>query len=81
MAEKGTKCFLSALLIAGVIASATTPCALAKRVETFPSLGYSKGVYCVAFSPDGKFALSGSLDETLRLWDVATGKEMQIINY
>jgi WD40 repeat protein len=31
----------------------------------------------VAFSPDGSYALSGSLDTTLRLWDVATGKEIR----
>ena len=28
----------------------------------------------VSFSPDGRFALSGSDDKTLRLWDIATGE-------
>jgi len=32
------------------------------------------GVCSVAFSPDGKFALSGGGDRTPRLWDVTTGK-------
>jgi WD40 repeat protein len=32
-------------------------------------------VFSVAFSPDGQTALSGSY-ETLKLWDVATGKEL-----
>ena len=31
----------------------------------------------VAFSPDGRSALSGSSDRTLKLWDVATGKEIR----
>jgi WD40 repeat protein len=31
-------------------------------------------VNCVCFSPDGRFALSGSQDETLKLWDVGTGQ-------
>jgi dipeptidyl aminopeptidase/acylaminoacyl peptidase len=35
------------------------------------------GVESVAFSPDGRSALSGSSDKTLKLWDVATGKEIR----
>ena len=30
-------------------------------------------VYCVAWSPDGKQVLSGSLDTSLKLWDATTG--------
>ena len=32
--------------------------------------GHSEKVNAVAFSPDGRFALSGSDDNTLKLWDV-----------
>jgi hypothetical protein len=32
-----------------------------------------KAVYCLAFSPDGKQLLSGSEDQTLKLWDASTG--------
>jgi WD40 repeat protein len=35
--------------------------------------GHTSYLHSLAFSPDGKRALSGSLDQTLRLWDVATG--------
>jgi WD40 repeat protein len=31
----------------------------------------------VAFSPDGRTALSGSYDETVRLWDLATGQTLR----
>ena len=39
--------------------------------------GHSGWVYSVAFSPDGKTALSGSVDHTARLWDLATGREIR----
>jgi RNA polymerase sigma factor (sigma-70 family) len=38
--------------------------------------GHGDFVRSVSFSPDGKRALSGSYDETMRLWDVETGKEI-----
>jgi WD40 repeat protein len=37
--------------------------------------GHADSVMSVAYSPDGKTLASGSADETVRLWDVATGKE------
>ena len=40
-----------------------------------PSTGHKDEVYSVAFSPDGKTLASGSLDKTIKLWEVATGKE------
>jgi dipeptidyl aminopeptidase/acylaminoacyl peptidase len=38
--------------------------------------GHNPGwVYALAFSPDGKTLFSGSEDRTVRLWEIATGKE------
>jgi WD40 repeat protein len=31
---------------------------------------------CIAFSPNGRLALSGGFDRTVRLWEVATGKQL-----
>jgi WD40 repeat protein len=36
--------------------------------------GHKGSVWSVAISPDGKYALSGSSDRTLKLWDLETGK-------
>ncbi len=41
-------------------------------VRTFD--GHKDSVDSVSFSPDGRWALSGSCDKTLRLWEVSTGR-------
>jgi len=40
-------------------------------------VGHSADLTHVAYSPDGKYVLSGSNDKTARLWDARTGKEIQ----
>ncbi len=35
-------------------------------------------ILSVAFSPDGKYVLTGSNDHTARLWDAATGKKVRV---
>ncbi len=39
-------------------------------------LGHEAPVESVALSPDGKLLVSGSIDKTVRLWEVATGKPL-----
>jgi WD40 repeat protein len=40
--------------------------------------GHQGLILTVAFSPDNKTLLTGSLDKTIRLWDVATGKQVAL---
>ena len=41
-----------------------------------PVSGHSHWVLSVAWSPDGTKLASGSDDDTVRIWEVATGKEL-----
>jgi WD40 repeat protein len=52
-------------------------------IRTFKGHGnFFRGgaVTSVAFSPDGRFAVSGSNDGTARVWEVATGEEVRCLS-
>ncbi|OYT15193.1 MAG: hypothetical protein B7C24_14340 [Bacteroidetes bacterium 4572_77] len=48
------------------------------KPEIKVQLGHSSVISSVAFSPDGKFVLSGSWDKTMKLWEVSSGKEVRV---
>ncbi len=39
--------------------------------------GHTAGVTSVAFSPDGKKLATGSMDKSIKIWDLASGKQSQ----
>jgi WD40 repeat protein len=48
------------------------------KIEVVPTTPHTSWVQAVAFSPDGARVLSGATDDTIRLWDVATGALLRI---
>jgi Tol biopolymer transport system component len=69
-------CLLVGLLAAGDREAEVLPAGALARLGTarFQNLGL---VYAVAFAPDGKTLAAGCWDGTVRLWDLATGKELR----
>jgi serine/threonine protein kinase/WD40 repeat protein len=50
------------------------PARRASGGPVLPPLPHQGAVVALAFSPDGKFVLTGSTDRAARLWDTATGQ-------
>lgn len=51
--------------------------AQAARRETVLQTGHAVGVKAVAFHPDGKLAATGGDDDSVILWDIATGRQLR----
>ena len=67
---------LLALMLTGAL---TTPVAGQSKLRKTLK-GHTTHVRSVAFSPDGKTLASGSYDKTIKLWNVASGKNTATLN-
>lgn len=66
---------LFALFLVSILSS--TVIANDMPLETVVQMGHTETVTNVNFSPDGKFIVTGSVDNTAKLWDVQTGREIR----
>jgi WD40 repeat protein len=53
--------------------------ATAQRRSARELSGHTDGMTAVAFTRDGRTVASGSQDTTVRVWDVATGKQLNVL--
>ena len=49
------------------------------KPELIPQTGHTLTVTGAAFSPNGRLLATGSIDETIVLWEVATGRELRTL--
>src|SRR6185369_10238227 len=47
-----------------------------QEIRRFSS-GVNGGIPCVAYSPDGRYVVTGQTDNIARLWDVETGENVR----
>ena len=80
----GTSVCAVALSNKGRIAAAVDADVCVFDVETRQQIASMKGhtmcVLTVAFSPDGSRIVSGSVDKTIRIWDVQTGSQTHMVD-
>src|SRR6266542_1276626 len=53
----------------------------AQQPELVVQAGHADEVTSVAFGLDGKIVASGSRDNTIKLWEVATGRELRTLRH
>ena len=68
---------LLAILLSARVGWTANKAAREDRPQILAQLGHSHWVTSVAFSPDGRWVLSGGFDRALKLWDVSSRREIR----
>src|SRR2546430_15543965 len=71
--------FLGIAAFAGRGNSALLKDSTTTRTELVLQTGHSKGVDCSAFGPDGSWLASGGSDNAIKIWQVASGRELRAL--
>ncbi len=75
--------FLSALFLFAGYAARQAPAISQQAVSEKPELilqtGHSQKAEGIAFSPDGRYVATGSVDHTIKIWEAATGRELRTL--
>ncbi|MGH9971214.1 MAG: caspase family protein [Pyrinomonadaceae bacterium] len=66
-------------LVVSVLLCVQTVQLWAQTPELVVQTGHSRPIISIAFSADGKMLATGSTDHTIKLWDVATGRELRTL--
>ncbi len=51
-----------------------------EQIELVLQAGHAKGIASIAFSPDGSMLASASYDFTIKLWDLATNRQLRTLS-
>ena len=60
--------------VIAILSISSAPVFAAEKPEIFVQLGHTSSINVIAISPDNKFILSGSDDNSIKLWEAATGR-------
>ena len=76
-------CFFSMLLADGTTGRTQRSAAFHEDTTTRPELvlqtGHTSKVNCAVFGPDGRWLATGGADNAIKIWDVATGRELRAL--